>query len=183
MPETATLPLAGTWNVDPAHTDVGFAVRHMGLATVRGSFETVSGTVRTAEDGTPTQARIEIETASITTGTQDRDDHLRSADFFDAEANPTIVFELTRTEAGADGQVVLHGDLTMAGATRPVALDAELGEPITDPWGMTRRAATASAKINRKEWGLAWNQLLEAGAVMVSEEVRISLDVQVTLDA
>ena len=183
MPDTATLPLAGTWNVDPAHTDVGFAVRHMGLATVRGTFETVSGTVRTGDDGTPTQARIEIDTASITTGTQDRDDHLRSGDFFDAETNPKIVFELDRAEPGRGGRTIVHGDLTMAGVTRPVELEAELGDPITDPWGLTRRAATVSGKIDRKEWGLTWNQVLEAGSLMVSEGVRISIDVQVTLDA
>ncbi|MEX2502854.1 MAG: YceI family protein, partial [Trueperaceae bacterium] len=149
--------------------------------TVRGSFEHVGGTIESADDGTPTAVHVEIDTASITTGTHDRDEHLRSADFFDAETNPKIVFTSDQVEDRGDGRYLLHGDLAMAGETRPVTLEAEIGESITDPWGMTRRAATASTKINRKEWGLTWNQVLEAGSLMVSEEVRISIDVQATL--
>lgn len=178
MTTVSTVP--ATWTIDSAHTDVGFAVRHMGLSTVRGSFERVAGTVETGADGTPSAVRVEIETASINTGSKDRDAHLRSGDFFDAESNPSITFVSTSvTPRGADRYEVA-GDLTMHGITKPVVLDAEIGEPITDPWGMQRRAATASAKINRKEWDLTWNQVLEAGALLVAEEVKLSIDVQVT---
>ena len=176
--QVATTP--ATWTIDPAHTDVAFSVRHMGLSTVRGTFERVAGTVETGVDGAATAIRIDIETASITTGSKDRDGHLRSAEFFDAESNPTITFVGTRVTPRDGERFEVAGDLTMNGVTKPVVLDAEIGAPITDPWGMQRRAATASAKLNRKEWGLTWNQILEAGALLVSEEVKLSIDVQVT---
>ena len=177
---TATAVRPAVWGIDPTHTDVTFAVRHMGLSTVRGRFDAVSGTVRTGESGAPEAITVEIQTASIQTGTADRDAHLRSSDFFDAESFPVITFASTSVEAlGGDAYRVI-GDLTMRGETRSVALDAEIGAPIQDPFGLTRRAATASTRINRKEWGLTWNQVLEAGALLVSEEVRIELDVQVT---
>ena len=169
-----------TWTIDPTHTDVAFSVRHMGLSTVRGRFARVAGTVETGADGVPTAIRIDLETSSITTGTKDRDAHLRSADFFDADAHPKITFVSTRVTARGGERFEVAGDLTMHGATKPVVLDAEIGDPITDPWGLQRRAATASAKLNRKEWGLTWNQILEAGALLVSEEVKLSIDVQVT---
>lgn len=178
MTTVATTP--ATWTIDPTHTDVAFSVRHMGLSTVRGRFEQVAGTVETGADGVPTAIRIEIATASIHTGTKDRDAHLRSADFFDAEAHPTITFVSTGVTARGGERFEIAGDLTMHGITKPVVLDAEIGDAITDPWGLQRRAATASTKINRKEWGLTWNQILEAGALLVSEDVKLSIDVQVT---
>ena len=181
MTIVATTP--ATWAIDPAHTDVSFSVRHMGLSTVRGRFGTVAGTVETGADGRPTAVRVEIETASIATGTADRDAHLRSADFFDAAANPTITFVSTAIRHLGGERYEVTGDLTMKGVARPVVLDAEIGEPIRDPFGLTRRAATASAKINRKDWGLTWNQILEAGALLVAEDVKLSLDVQVTQQA
>lgn len=177
---TNTAVAPATWNVDPTHTDVAFSVRHMGLSTVRGRFETVAGTVETDAAGLPSAIRIEIATESINTGTKDRDAHLRSADFFDAAANPTITFVSTGVTARGGDRFDVAGHLTMNGVTRPVVLDAEIGAPITDPWGLKRRAATASAKINRKEWNLTWNQILEAGSLLVSEEVKLSIDVQVT---
>jgi polyisoprenoid-binding protein YceI len=179
--QVATAP--ATWTIDPAHTDVAFSVRHMGLSTVRGRFERVAGTVDTGADGAPTAVRIEIETASINTGSKDRDAHLRSGDFFDADANPTITFVSDRVTELEGGRFEVAGDLTMHGVTKPVVLDAEIGAPITDPWGAQRRAATASAKLNRKDWGLTWNQILEAGALLVSEDVKLSIDVQVTQQA
>jgi polyisoprenoid-binding protein YceI len=178
MTTVATTP--ATWTIDPTHTDVAFSVRHMGLSTVRGRFEQVAGTVETGADGVPTAVRIEIQTASINTGTKDRDAHLRSGDFFDAEANPTITFVSTRVTNLGGERYEVAGDLTMHGVTKPVVLDAEIGAPITDPWGLQRRAATASAKLNRKDWGLTWNQIIEAGALLVSEDVKLSIDVQVT---
>jgi len=180
MSTTAPATADATWAIDPTHTDVAFSVRHMGLSTVRGRFGTVAGTIRSDEAGVPAAIQVEIETASIQTGTADRDAHLRSADFFDAEANPTITFVSTSVQAKANGRYDVAGDLTMRGVTRRVVLDAEIGEPIQDPFGLTRRAASASTRINRKDWGLSWNQVLEAGSLLVSEEVRIELDVQAT---
>ncbi len=178
MTTVATTP--ATWTIDPTHTDVAFAVRHMGLSTVRGRFEQVAGTVETGANGAPTTIRIELATASINTGTKDRDAHLRSADFFDAEAHPAITFVSTRVTARGGERFEVTGDLTMHGVTKPVVLDVEIGEPITDPWGLQRRAAMASGKINRKDWDLTWNKILEAGALLVSEDVKLSIDVQVT---
>lgn len=177
---TTTTVRPAVWGIDPTHTDVAFAVRHMGLSTVRGRFGAVEGTIRTGEDDAPTSIDVTIETASIQSGTADRDAHLRSADFFDADANPTIRFVSTGVEARGEGRYAIRGDLTMAGRTQPVVLDAEIGQPIRDPFGLTRRAATARARINRKDWGLSWNQVLEAGALLVAEEVKIELDVQAT---
>jgi hypothetical protein len=114
---------------------------------------------------------------------KDRDAHLRSGDFFDADANPTITFVSDRVTPAGGGRYEVAGDLTMHGVTKPVVLDAEIGAPITDPWGAQRRAATASAKLNRKDWGFTWNQILEAGALLVSEDVKLSIDVQVTQQA
>lgn len=178
MTIVATTP--ATWTIDPTHTDVAFSVRHMGLSTVRGRFEKVSGTIATGADGAPTAIRIEIDTASVNTGAKDRDAHLRSGHFFDAEANPSITFVSTRVTRRDGERFEVAGDLTMRGVTKPVVLDAEIGDPITDPWGLQRRAGTASAKLNRKDWGLTWNQILEAGALLVAEDVKLSIDVQAT---
>lgn len=169
-----------TWTIDPSHTQIEFSVRHMGLSTVRGRFNAFSGTVTTDDRGAPTAVAVELETASIDTNNTDRDAHLRSGDFFDAAAHPTITFRSTAVRAvGGDGFEVF-GDLTMHGVTRSVALTADVGEPIRDPWGQLRRAAVVGGKVNRKDFGLTWNQVLEAGALLVGEEVRLSFDVQVT---
>jgi polyisoprenoid-binding protein YceI len=168
------------WTIDPTHTQIEFSVRHMGLSTVRGRFNAFAGTVETAADGRPNAIAVDIQTASIDTNNADRDAHLRSADFFDAEANPTITFRSTAVTPRGAGRYVVTGDLTMHGVTHSIELDAEIGSAITDPFGLRRRAATASAVINRKAFGLHWNQILEAGALLVSEEVKLSLDVQVT---
>jgi polyisoprenoid-binding protein YceI len=169
-----------TWTIDPIHTQIEFSVRHMGLSTVRGRFTAFGGTVVTDENGAPTAVAVDIETASIDTSAADRDGHLRSPDFFDASAHPTITFRSTAVRATGGGRFEVVGDLTMHGVTRPVALDADIGEPIRDPWGQMRRAAVVGGKLNRKDFGLTWNQILEAGALLVGEEVRLSLDVQVT---
>jgi polyisoprenoid-binding protein YceI len=124
--------------------------------------------------------RVDVETASIDTNAADRDAHLRSADFFDAEAHPTITFRSTEVRPLGGDRFEVVGDLTMHGVTRPVELDAEVGDPVRDPWGQRRRAAVVGGRILRKEFGLTWNQVLEAGALLVGEEVKLSFDVQVT---
>jgi len=169
-----------TWTIDPSHTQIEFSVRHMGLSTVRGRFGRFAGTVATDDRGAPASVSVDIETASINTNAQDRDAHLRSPDFFDAEAHPTIAFRSRGVRPLGGDRYEVTGDLTMHGVTRPVALEAEVGAPVRDPWGLQRRAAVVGGRIQRKEFGLAWNQVLEAGALLVGEEVKLSFDVQVT---
>jgi polyisoprenoid-binding protein YceI len=169
-----------TWTIDPAHTQIEFSVRHMGLATVRGRFGAFSGSVVTDDAGAPHAVAVEIATASIDTNAAARDAHLRSADFFDAEANPSITFRSVAIRSLGRDRFEVAGDLTMNGVTRSVVLDAEVGDPIRDPWGQLRRAAVVGGKIQRKDFGLTWNQVLEAGALLVGEEVKLSFDVQVT---
>ncbi|MBW6455248.1 MAG: YceI family protein [Trueperaceae bacterium] len=169
-----------TWTIDALHTQIEFSVRHMGLSTVRGRFKAFGGSVTTGDDGAPTAVAVDIETASIDTNAADRDAHLRSPDFFDAAAHPTITFRSTGVRAIGGDRFEVVGDLTMHGVTRPITLEAEIGDPIRDPWGQARRAAVVGGKLNRKDFGLAWNQILEAGALLVGEEVRLSFDVEAT---
>ena len=165
------------WTIDTAHTNVEFAVKHMAISTVRGRFKTFSGSIETDEQGRPTSVEATIDAASIDTGTPDRDQHLRSADFFDVANHPELTFRSTRVTPTASGYE-LEGDLTIRGVTRPVTLAVEVGSPVKDPWGNQRIAASATTTISRKEWGLTWNQVLEFGGVMVSDEVKITLDVE-----
>lgn len=166
-----------SWKLDKSHSGIEFSVRHMGLASVRGRFEDFDLDVKTDGDGVPTHVRAEIDVASITTGSPDRDGHLRSADFFDAENHPKIVFESTAIgKTGDDLEIV--GNLSMRGATHPVTFAAEFSGPVTDPWGNPRIAADASGKINRTKWGLTWNQVLEAGSLLVGEEVKFHISAQ-----
>ncbi len=167
-----------TWRIDPSHTSVEFAVRHMAIATVRGRFRSVSGTVETAEDGALRQVEATIEAASVDTGEPQRDAHLRSADFFDADRHPYLTFRSTSIRPRQGGRYEVTGDLTIRGQTRPVTLEVETVGPISDPWGNRRAAATISGTINRKDFGLTYNQALEFGGVAVGEEVRFTIDVE-----
>lgn len=169
-----------TWTIDPLHTQIEFSIRHMGLATVRGRFRAFAGTVTTDESGRPTAVAVDLETASIDTGAADRDAHLRSRDFFDAATHPAIAFRGAEVREVGGGRFEIVGDLTMHGVTRSVTLEAEIGDAFRDPWGQARRAAVVTGRLNRKDFGLSWNQVLEAGALLVGEEVRLSFDVQVT---
>ncbi len=168
-----------TWTIDPSHSQLGFSVRHMGLSTVRGRFTRFTGSIELEVNDEPAAIAVDVETASITTDAADRDAHLRSGDFFEADAHPTITFRSTAFRPKGD-RYEIEGDLTMRGVTRRVVLDAELGPIINDPFGMQRRGAVGHARINRKDWGLTWNQVLEAGSLLVGEEVTLSIDVQVT---
>lgn len=164
-------------NLDTTHSSVEFSVRHMGLATVRGRFEDFTVDAEVNEQGEPTRVKAVIDAASINTGTADRDAHLRSADFFDVENYPSITFESTAIERRGD-KYVIEGDLTMRGVTKPASFEAEVSDFVKDPWGNPRLAAEATGKINRTDWGLKWNQVLEAGSLLVSEDVRFTLNVQ-----
>lgn len=166
------------WNLDSSHTTVAFAVKHMGFFTVRGQFKKVAGTVLTDEQGAPRKIEVAIDAASIETGDAQRDTHLRSPDFLDAEQYPVIRFESSQIEALGQNKYRIHGQLTIRNTARPVVLEAEVSPAIKDPWGMTRTGATASGVINRKDWGLTWNQVLEFGALLVGEEVRFEIEVE-----
>lgn len=167
-----------SWNLDLNHSSVDFSVRHLGFSTVRGRFGSFELDVTTDEAGVPTYIRSNIDASTITTGSPDRDAHLRSADFFDVEHHPYITFESTSiTRDGEDLEIV--GNLTMRGSTHPVTFEAEVTGPVSDPWGNPRLATEAKGKINRAKWGLTWNQILEAGGLMVSEDVKFSINAQV----
>jgi polyisoprenoid-binding protein YceI len=168
-----------SWTIDPAHTEVGFAVKHLMISTVKGRFTDVRGTVRMDErDPAGGEADVSIGVASITTGNADRDAHLRSADFFDAEHFPTIRFQSRRVEPGAQGAFLLHGDLTIRGVSRPVALEFHAEGTVLDPWGSRRAGFSGVLRIKRSDFGITWNQLIEAGGVAVGDEVRITLEAE-----
>jgi polyisoprenoid-binding protein YceI len=173
---------ASNWDVDPAHSTVGFGVRHMMVSTVHGAFTRYSGAVSIDDaDVTRSKVHIEIDASSISTGNDKRDEHLRSADFFDAAHFPKISFDSTKIEKrGADGLNVT-GNLTIKNITKPIVLTVSgLTSDVKDPWGGTRRGASATAKISRKEFGLNWNKALETGGVVVGDEVTIDLEVELT---
>lgn len=168
------------WNLDPAHTQANFSVRHMMVATVRGSFDKVSGTLE-FDPQNPANSRVEatIEAASINTGLADRDAHLRSADFFDVENYPTITFKSTSVKPTGDNTADVTGDLTIRGVTRPVTLKVEfLGETIGMSGG-THAGFEARGKINREDFGLTWNVALETGGVLVGKEISLNIDAEV----
>jgi len=172
-----------TWNLDPSHTSISFAVRHMGFATVRGALKVKEGSVELDEQGAPRAITAVIEAASIATQEANRDAHLRSADFLDAEAHPEIVFKSSEIKPRGDKAYLAHGELSIRGRAKPVTLELETSQPLTDPWGNRRIAGSASGKLNRKDWGLTWNQLLEAGSLLVGEEVRFTIDVEAVAPA
>lgn len=166
------------WTIDPTHSTAEFSVRHLMITNVRGRFGKLSGVIEYDPEGkAPASIEASIDVSSIDTRDANRDAHLRSPDFFDVEQYPTITFK-SRSVTGADGQFAAVGDLTMHGVTREVKLEVEeLSRPTKDPWGNQRIGASAHTKINRKDWGLGWNQLLEAGGVAVGEIVKIELEI------
>ncbi len=164
------------WAIDSTHSQITFSVRHLGISTVRGSFDKISGTV-SGTDGAIESADVLIDTASINTGGGQRDDHLRSGDFFDVENHPTAAFRLKNARRVGD-ELHADGELTIRGVTKPVSLQGEVGGPAKDPWGNTKVSATLNGKISRKEWGLVWNAALESGGVLVSDDVKLAIEVQ-----
>lgn len=178
MPAEMTTPT--TWTVDTTHTEIGFRVRHVMVSWTRGRFRAFSGTV-TLDEAHPERSRIDvtIDAASVETGLAPRDEHLRSADFLDVERHPQITFRSTSVRRTGDGAFDVVGDLAIRGVVRPVTLEVEgLGPAIADPWGAIRRGARARGRVDRKEFGLVWNGALEAGGVLVGDEVRIELEVE-----
>ena len=168
-----------TWTIDASHAEVGFSVRHLMIATVRGRFGGVTGTVD-VDERNPKSAKVDVtvDVTSIDTRQEQRDAHLRSPDFFDVEKFPTMHFVSKRVEGDTKGEFTLIGDLTIRGITREVALDVTAEGQGNDPWGNYRAGFSAKGKINRSEFGLTWNQMLEAGGVAVGDEVKLSIDAE-----
>jgi len=166
------LLMGATYNVDPAHSSVGFKVKHLMISNVKGHFNTFSGAYD-MDKGTITAFTGTIDANSIDTGIEKRDNHLRSADFFDVAKYPEITFKMTKF----DGDT-MTGDLTMHGVTLPVTLETEVSGPIKDPWGMTRSSVSLSGKLDRKDYGLKYNQVLEAGGVAVGNEIKLSIEIE-----
>ncbi|MHB8682217.1 MAG: YceI family protein [Acidimicrobiales bacterium] len=172
------IPLPGTYQIDKAHTTVGFLVRHLMISKVRGQFEDFSGTVTIAEVPEESHVEVEIRADSISTNDEARDTHLRSGDFFDVENHPTWTFRSTGLSAADDGTFEMTGDLTIKGVTRPVVLDVEFEGASRTPWGTTAIGFSASTEIDREDWGVSWNAALETGGVVVAKKVRIELSVE-----
>lgn len=173
-----TIP-AGTYDIEPSHSEVGFTVRHAGISKVRGQFTEFAGELTVAENFLESSARVTIQSASVDTRDANRDNHLRSADFWDAENNPEWTFVSTSVE-GDPAEFVLHGDLTINGVTKQVDLAVEFNGAATDPFGQARIGFSAKTTISRKEFGLTWNAALETGGVLVSDKVTIAIEVEAT---
>lgn len=165
----------GTWTLDPAHTSVAFTVRHAGISKARGQFTDVEGELVVAEGAEDLAFTATLKTESVSTSNPDRDAHLKSADFFDVENNPTITFRSTELKGDT-----LHGELTINGITKPVELDFAYEGAATDPFGVYRAGFTGETTISRKEFGLTWNAALEAGGVLVADSVKISIEAEFT---
>lgn len=179
-----TTDKTATWTIDPAHTEIAFAVRHLMLSTVRGRFGVVTGSV-TVNENDPNSAEIDvtIDVTSVDTRQEMRDNHLRSADFFDVATYPTMHFVGKRIEGDVTGKFRVIGDLTIKGTAREVALDVTLEGRAIDPWGNDRVGFSATGKINRADFGLTWNQALETGGVVVGDEVKLSIDAELVRQA
>ena len=181
---TATIPgyVVGTWQIDAAHSDVSFSVRHMMVSKVKGRFGSFSGTIVTAENPLDSSATATIDATSIDTNQEQRDAHIKSADFFEVETYPTIEFTSTGLE-GAGEDYVLHGNLTIKGNTKPVDLKVELGGFGPDAYGGTRAGFTATTEISRKEFGVDIQVPMDGGGVVVGDKISITLEIEAVLDA
>jgi polyisoprenoid-binding protein YceI len=179
----ATLIPAGTWTVDPAHSTIGFSVKHLGIATVRGRFEEFEGTLEIGEDLSKARAFGTAQVSSVNTDEPARDEHLRSADFFGAESNPELRFESTAIRPLDEDTFEIEGDLTMNGVTNPVKLTADYQGTETDPWGNERVGIEAIGQLKRGEWNMTFNQALGSGNLLVGEKVTLSLDISAVKQA
>jgi polyisoprenoid-binding protein YceI len=182
--ETVTIPgyVAGTWTIDPVHSEVGFAVRHMMVSKVRGKFKTFSGELVTGDNPLDSSVTADIDLASIETGAEQRDNHIRSADFFEVETYPTMTYRSTGVRADGDNYVV-DGDLTLKGVTKQVPLTLELNGFGPDPYGGTRAGFTATAEINRRDFGVNFSAPMQNGGAVVADKITIHLEIEAVLKA
>ena len=175
--------LTGSYTIDPSHSRVGFVARHAMVTKVRGGFNDFEGTIAIdGDDPTASKAELVIQAASVDTRNEDRDTHLRSNDFFAMEENPQIRFTSTDVEQVTDTDFRVTGDLTLRGVTKPITVDLEFTGAAVDPWGNTRVGFEGATKVNRKDWGVSWNTTLEAGGVLVSENVTLEFELSATRD-
>ncbi|MCV2394869.1 YceI family protein [Actinotalea sp. M2MS4P-6] len=177
MTTLTTAAPAGTWSIETSHSHASFTVRHAGIAKVRGSIAITEGTIVLGDDVTTSTVTATLDPATVDTRDANRDGHLVSADFFDVATYPTWTFASTSVEEGGSGLLV-HGDLTIHGVTRPATLDVELNGAATDPFGTSRVGFSATTTISRKDFGLTWNAALETGGVLVSDTVQIALEIE-----
>lgn len=173
---------AGTWVIDPTHTEIGFSVRHLAISKVRGVFERFDTTVNAAENPADSSVTVTVEVASINTNNADRDAHLRTNDFFAPEQYPTMTFVSTGLRVDGD-HFLLDGDLTLRGVTKAITLKGEFGGIATDPWGNTKAAANGTAVINRHDFGVSWNAAIETGGFLLGDDVTLTIDAQFALQA
>ena len=174
--------VAGTWALDPTHSEVTFSVKHLAISKVRGIFERFTASIVTAEDPSASTVEASIEVASINTNQKDRDKHLRTNDFFKADEFPQITFTSSSVVLNGD-DITVVGDLTLRGVTKSVTLTGEFGGTVTDGYGQTKAGFTASTKINRLDYGVSWNAALEAGGFTLGDEISINFELQFTLEA
>jgi polyisoprenoid-binding protein YceI len=172
------LPVPGTYALDASHTEVGFSVRHLMVSKTKGRFPGVSGTVTIAEEPTASSVEVEIDVASIDTRDEKRDEHLRSADFFDVERYPTMTFRSTAVRPLGGNRWAVDGDLTVHGETRNVGLEVTFEGAARDPWGGERLGFTARADVDREDFGLTWNQALETGGVLVGKTAKLEIEAE-----
>jgi polyisoprenoid-binding protein YceI len=183
-PVAPAAPAVTTWKIDPAHSHVEFAVKHLMISTVKGRFADVEGTI-VIDEANPADSRVDVQiaAASIDTREAQRDAHLRSADFFDAETYPYLTFVSARVEPKGDDEFAVYGDLTIRGVTRPVVLEGEFLGTNKSPFGTTVAGFSAKTKLNRKDFGLNWNAALETGGVLVGDEIKVSLEIEAVQQA
>ena len=180
---TSTVVPTGTWTVDPAHSKVGFAVKHMGIATVRGEFTDFEGTLEIAGDLSSAKAHGSVKVQSVDTNEAQRDEHLRSPDFFDAEEHPELTFTSTTIEPVDDETFKITGDLTIHGVTNPITLTAEVNGTDTDPWGNERVGLEVTGDLSRGDYGMKFNQALGSGNMLVADKVKLALDISAVKQA
>jgi polyisoprenoid-binding protein YceI len=175
--QPGTIIEPGTWTIDPSHSSVEFVARHLMVTKVRGRFGDIEGSITIAADPFQSSVQAKVDASSVSSGDEKRDAHLRSADFFDVEQYPTIEFVSKRVEERG-GDYFLTGDLTVHGVTREVTWNLDYEGSVQDPWGGTRAGFSATTEVNRKDWGLEWNVALEAGGFVVSDKVRLNIEVE-----
>ncbi len=172
----STTPAPGTYTIDPSHTEIGFTVRHAGISKVRGQFTDFAGDITVAENFADSAVNVTIQSASVDTRDENRDNHLRSADFWDSENKPTWTFVSTGVE-GTGEEFTVRGDLTINGVTKPASLEVEYNGAATDPFGNKRVGFSASTEVSRKDFDLTWNAALETGGVLVGDKIRIAMEI------